>query len=188
MKAYVTSIGEVTTDLCVWALERNGFEVILLLGTNTSLWHKLKQIYEMADDDFIRVDADVVVNKNLTVEMIKSIREQMTHEYWYQFQCYGWFKQDLIWGGVQFYRKESLPALRENIDSAEHDERPETTMSRIKDFHNPRRFQSLPFTMCVGIHGFAAKDIDRVKQTKLNRNQYHSYDWGLAEKLERLMK
>ena len=57
MKCYVTSIGEPTTDVCVWSLKRNGFDVELLQD-NSSLQNKLKRIFEKADDDFLRVDAD----------------------------------------------------------------------------------------------------------------------------------
>lgn len=61
MKAYVTSIGEPTTDLCVWSLERNGFETVLIQD-QTTLAEKLKRIYSEADEDFVRIDADVIVN------------------------------------------------------------------------------------------------------------------------------
>jgi hypothetical protein len=178
MKAYVTSIGEITTDLCVWSLERNGFEVVLIKDPNTTLAQKLKQIYEMADDDFVRVDADVVPNRNLKPENL------ITHfefEWWRQYKCYGWFSQDVIFGGIQFIKKEALPALRSNIDKFMNESRPETCVSRIKEFYDPRRFSSSDIVM--GLHGFAAQDVERVMATKEERGQYANYDWELADKL-----
>ncbi len=177
MKAYVTSIGEITRDLCVWSLVRNGFEVVLI-EDSSSLADKLKAIYDIADDDFIRVDADVVPNRWLTPSKVMQIPEEA---WWMQYSCYGWFTQNKIYGGVQFIKKEALPALRNNVVRLRNTIRPETELSRISEFYNPRRFVSSEDIM--GIHGFAAKDIDRIKQVKRERKQYDNYDWELGERL-----
>lgn len=177
MKAYVTSIGEPTTDLCVWALERQGFDVVLIKDPST-LWTKLKTIYDMADDDFIRVDADVIVNKN--------VRDLIKEEglLWYQSLCYSWFSQDVTHGGVQFIRKEAIPVLRKHIDEATRRERPESYMFRLEAFHNPRVCGT--FEKMCGLHGYAQNDINRVKQTKVRRGQMDNYDFELSERLSAL--
>ena len=40
MKAFVTSIGEPTTDLCVWALERQGFDVAERIANDFQITRK----------------------------------------------------------------------------------------------------------------------------------------------------
>lgn len=177
MKAYITSIGESTTEICKWSLERYGYEVELVENQG-SLWSKLKYIYNTADNDFVRVDADVVVGQNI-LELTKQ-----SDAWWYQSMIYEWFRQDVGHGGIQFIRKECLPALREHVDEAERLERPESYMSRLKEFHDPRRFES--FSKVCGIHGFKQSDVQRVKDTKMRRGQYGNYDWELAEKLDAL--
>jgi hypothetical protein len=183
MKAFVTSIGESTTELCVWSLQRNGFDVHLIQGGGL-LVDKLKTIYEHANDDFLRVDADVVVNKKLTPQMIKLAETE--EKWWLQFQTFGWFKQDIIFGGAQFIKKEALPALRAQVDDFHRHDRPETMLSRIDKFHNPRRFDSVQEV--IGIHGFAANDVDRIIRQKQKRNYFDTYDFELADKLEGLLR
>lgn len=182
MKAYVTSIGESTTELCIWSLKRNGFDVVLIKD-KTSLAEKLKRIYNQEKDEFIRVDADVVPNRRLTPEAVRKALDD-PDAWWIQFRSYGWFTQGIIYGGMQYIRKEALPHLRNNVDSVLHAERPETQLSRIPEFYNPRRFMSSNLVM--GLHGYAQNDIERIKQTKLNRNQYANYDWDLVEELGKL--
>lgn len=182
MKAYVTSVGEPTTDMCVWSLERNGFEVVLL-NNGSLLADKLKTIYEQADDDFLRVDADVVVNKVLTPEFL---REDVGDAWWVQYMCFDWLKQSLSYGGVQYIRKEALPALRSNIDLAHDQDRPETMMSRLPEFYNPRRFESSE--VVLGLHGFAlGEHTERVYQQKKKRNHFTTFDFELAAKLESML-
>lgn len=183
MKAIVTSIGERTTDLCVWALERNGFEVQLVYNEITTLAQKLEYIYTQVDKDFLRVDADIVVNKNCIPENIKYVSESDTSVWWWQFQCFDWFQQDVMNGGVQFIRKPALQTLRNKITEHLEDERPETSMYRLDSFMNPRRCVTNEEVM--GIHGFMQNDVDRVKETKERRDQWH-YDFELAQKLEEL--
>jgi hypothetical protein len=182
MKAVVTSIGEITRDMCIWSLERNGFDVVVYDDPST-LADKLKRIYHDLDENFIRVDADVVVNRNITPKMM----EQLTyHAWWIQFQSFSWFTMDRIWGGVQYIKQPALKALRENIDAHMRDIRPETSMTRLPEFYDPRRFES--HAVIAGIHGFAAQDMDRIKDLKRARNQYDTYDWELAEKMMELLK
>lgn len=180
MKAYITSIGEKTTDLCIWSLERNGFEVVLIQNPS-SLASKLEEIYNRADDDFIRVDADVVPNKILTPDMA---RAPLTSSIWWlQFLTYDWFKQDATHGGVQFVKAEALPTLRTHVKEAMDKERPESYLYRLEEFHEPRRCQTHP--VVVGIHNYK-NDPDRVSETKQRRGQYLDYDFELARRLDEL--
>lgn len=180
MKAYVTSIGEPTTELCVWSLERNGFKVYLMKNAETTLWDKLKSIYENADEDFVRVDADVIVNQSFTPKMLKQLIDAKI--WWWQFQCFDWFRQNIGYGGIQYIYQEALPALRENIEAARYDERPETSLSRIREFYEPRRFDTVEGI--YGLHNYK-NDIKRVRKTKERREQ-KGYDWQLAERLNAL--
>ncbi len=178
MKAFVTSIGETTTDLCVWALERQGFDVELIYNETSSLADKLEVIYSRANDDFIRVDADVIVARNIKkLSLPKDI-------WWVQGQCFGWYSQDVINGGVQLISKKALPILRENVAMAKRHERPETYLYRIPEFNNPRRCVSQD--VVCGIHGYKQENIDRVIATKQRRGQLDNYDFELARKLNEL--
>lgn len=183
MKAYITSIGEPTTKICKWALERNQFEVEVI-ESDSSLQNKLKAIYEKADSDFLRVDADVVVNKNCHSSNIEFAAKTLEDAWWVQFQCWGWYSQDLIYGGVQYIKKEALPYLVRNVDEAAKYNRPETYLSRIKEFYEPRRFQS--YNLPMGIHGYGIKDLKKVVIQKANRGQSHNYDFELATELNKL--
>lgn len=182
MKAYVTSIGEATTDLCVWSLQRSGFDVELIQD-KTTLWDKLNRIYNKADHDFVRVDADVVPNKMLTPQAVNLAGANIS--WWLQFQTFDWHKQGLSWGGIQFIRKEALPYLRDSADKFSDKIRPETELTRIPQFYSPRRFESIPDVM--GLHGYKATDLKRVKELKAMRNQSPNYDWELEERLNALI-
>jgi hypothetical protein len=180
VKAYVTSIGESTTDLCVWSLERQGLEVTVISSPNTSLSFKLARIYEEVDEDFLRVDADVIVNHNI----LKLPDQTPKKLWWVQGLTFDWFKQDTTHGGVNFYRKEALPDLRKTITDYALYERPETEASRIEAFYNPRRFDTIP--LICGLHGYKQYDVERVVATKSRRNQLPNYDFELALRISEL--
>jgi len=151
----------------------------------SSLWAKLKFIYETADDDFLRVDADTIVNRNCTVGNIKrDIKNDVI--WWQQYRTFNWHQQDITHGGIQLIKKEALPYLRAQIMEAEHKERPESYMYRIKPFHDPRRCVTNETVM--GLNGWGQEDIERIKKTKQRREQYNDYDWELAERLDNFMK
>ena len=183
MIAFVTTIGEPTTDLCIWSLKRNGFEVHTISGDD-SLQSKLKRIYEEAyhlDVDFIRVDADVIPNRNLTPDKV------LSHAYeglwWVQFLTYDWYKQDVTHGGVQYIKKEALPALVKHVDEFSNAYRPETYLYRLDEFYNPRRCAHVDTIM--GLHGYRG-DVERVKAIKEQRGQLNSYDWELVDRINNL--
>lgn len=180
MRAVITSIGEDTTELCEWSLNRLGFRIYTVKSA-TTLWGKLQTIFdieEILEEDFIRVDADVIVNKNV-LELIKQDKL-----WWYQALTFDWFKQDTTHGGIQFIRKQCFPAIKKHLKEAERLERPESYLSRLAEFHNPRRFAT--FERICGTHGYKQSDIERVKATKARRGHYEDYDWELAERLNSL--
>lgn len=177
MIAYITSIGESTTELCRWSLERQGIKTIVIQSP-TSLWDKLCDIYMNATEDVLRVDADVIVNRNVK-ELIKQ-----TDLWWYQSLCYGWFSQDVIHGGIQFVRREAHDAIRNNLSKARKLERPESYLYRLPEFHNPRVCGT--FEKVCGLHGYKQKDVQRVKETKERRGQLENYDFELAKRIETL--
>lgn len=180
MKAFVTSIGESTTELCVWSLERQGFDVELILNPETTLAHKLEEIYNLADDNFLRVDADIVVtNKVKLLDLPKDI-------WWVQAQCFDMHAQDIIYGGIQMISKEALPALRKHIINQQSAERPETAMYRLEEFYKPRRCQSVD--LICGIHSFGKQDMQRIQATKARRGQSANYDFELANKMQEFYK
>lgn len=175
MIAYITSIGEPTVDLCRWSLQRNGFKTVLV-QRDTSLADKLEEIYNVADEDFVRVDADVIPNKNLSPNFLSKLNGL----WWYQFLTYDWFLQGTTHGGVQFVKKQALNALRANISLYKDAERPESQMYRLREFHEPRRCKTINAIM--GLHGYGQSDVNRIKEIKERRNQ-NNYDWELVEKL-----
>lgn len=177
MKAYITSIGEPTTQLCKWSLERQGFEVHTIQDPKTSLAHKLLMISKLADDDYIRVDADIIVNQNVR-DLIKE-----TDLWWYQVLTFDWWKQDITHGGVQFVRKAALPFIRRHIQEIAGIERPESYLFRLPEFHNPRVCGT--FEQVCGLNGYKQDDVNRVKATKDRRNQ-KGYDFDLALELNKL--
>lgn len=178
MKAFVTSIGEATTQLCVWSLERQGIDVTLIQD-DSSLADKLERIYNEAEGDFIRVDADVIVNRNLALV-------ELGDNWWVQCKTFGWYAQDLVNGGVQFISKKALPYLRQHVHECKQEERPESYMFRLQDFHNPRR--CVTTDVVCGIHGYGQtqEDVFRVKLTKARRGQMPDYDFELAERISEL--
>jgi len=183
VKAFVTSIGEPTTDLCLWSLQRNGFETVLLEDPSTSLWEKLKTIYEMAEDDFVRVDADIIINRRFTPTMLSWLPIKNSDCWWWQFICFDILKLDIT-HSMAYTKKIAIPFLRSNINRVMNSNRPETEMSRIQEFHNPRRFDTYTDEI-MGLHGYKA-DIERAKKQKHIRNQQGLYDFEMAERLNKL--
>ena len=179
MKAYITSIGEPTTDLCKWSLERQGFEVVLISGKD-SFNSKLQRIYEDAEDNFIRVDADVIVNKNVH-RLISECPEEV---WWWQSMSFDWWQMDIGYAGVQYIKKQCIPILRDNIKKVQNLDRPESLMYRLPEFHNPRRCDGSGIV--CGIHGYGQNDMERVRKIKEYRGQLNNYDFELAEKVSSL--
>lgn len=177
MKAFVTTMNEPTTEFCVWSLDRLGYEVFLIQG-DTTLSQKLQLIYNDADDDFLRVDADTIVNRN-----VLDIPNYEKDAWWVQPQTFDWYSQDLSYGGIQFIRKEALPALRTEIIAALQAERPETQVWRSPQFYNPRRCVSVD--LVCGLHGYK-NDLNKAERVKVRRKQIDKYDFELARRINEL--
>lgn len=175
----MTSIGELTTDICVWSLERQGFEVELVKGSD-SLNHKLEFIYNEAQDDFLRVDADTVVNKNIH----KFITEKPKDCWWYQAMVFDWWQQNTGYSGIQYYTSKTLNILRDNISEVIDIDRPESMMFRLPEFHNPRR--CLSSSIVCGLHGYHQDDVERVRALKSSRDYIVDFDFELVERLSQL--
>jgi hypothetical protein len=177
MKAYIFSIGEPTLQLCEWSLKRLGFETIIIFNPETTLWAKLKYIYSHEKDDFLRVDADIIVNRNVLK------LEPKDQCWWHQSFGYDWFSQDIKPISVNWIKKEAIPYLKNSIEQFENAERPESQMFRLEEFHSPRRCEV--YNLMCGLHGWNQKDIDRVQETKERRRQ-DDYDFELVKAIGRV--
>lgn len=176
MRAYLTSIGESTEQVCKWQLERLGFEVVLL--DKIEPWiDKYKRFILIADENCLRVDADVIVNKNI-LECL-GLGEVMA-----QFTCFDFYRND-VWNTCPvYYGKNILEIIKNNLDKIGNI-RPETDAWRLPDV--------LPRTItldkkCYGQHGFFqdGETFERAYQNKKDRGQLEIFDFELAEKLRKL--
>src|SRR5665213_3062725 len=61
--------------------------------------------------------------------------------WWWQFITFDWFKLDTT-HSMSYIHKAAIPDLRKRIEMAMNSNRPETEMSRIKEFYEPRRFDT----------------------------------------------
>jgi hypothetical protein len=174
MKAVIFSIGEPTTDLSVWSVERQGFDVTVVKDQN-SLWRKLKYMLDNFDEDLLRVDADVICNGN--IRHLDPHDDLTQDALWSQSHCFDWYKQSVEPCSVGVITKKALQICREHIDKFQKDSRPETRLWRLDEFHNPRR--CVLYDTVVGLHGYGQNDLARIKSQKKERKQ--EYDWELHE-------
>lgn len=175
MKAYLCSIGEPTTDIVKEILQGFGFEVILL--DEVEPWYdKYKKFIFQATEKCIRIDADIIPNKN--IRDFKTLRNGM-----HQASGYDMYKNEVGIMSPVFYSKEVLEIIRKNWHLVTKD-RPETSASRIPEV-NKQFFTSFSV---VGIHGIYQRkeDIDRHKQHKIDRKQIDDYHFELTYKLQAL--
>lgn len=177
MKAFVFSIGEKTTDLCCELLKEYGFDVVLYQD-QTSLWEKLKRFYTeaLASDDYIfmRVDADIIPNRN--------VLRLTSNNGWNCAQGYDWYSQDRKAMSVHIMERPIIEKCLVHIEEAENQVRPETYLWRLPEV-NP--YTSIQTDFSCGLHGYGQKDHrERIKELKYNRNQ--RYDWELLDRIEAL--
>ena len=173
MKAYLTSIGEPTTPIAKWQLERLGFEVVLL--DEVEPWVvKYKKFINIAQENCLRVDADVVVNKKI-LGCLKLPDDIMA-----QFNCYDFYGNDTWNTCPVYYGSKILEIIRKNIDKI-GDKRPETDAWRLPEVVK----HTITFGKIIyGSHGIGASKemIERAKQNKQDRNQLNQFDFELVEK------
>lgn len=181
MKAYITHLNEPTLEVSRWSLERLGFDVTVISG-DTSLAMKLAEIYDDADEDFLRIDADVIVSRRLTKRYMYDMEPGI---WWRQYYVFDWFRQGPHAGGIQFIKKPAISYLRKGVQDVMDAERPETELWRMPDFLDPRRCETYHDYLLMGIHGYGIRDFQYVRDTKTRRSQF-DYDWEMAERLNKL--
>mgnify|MGYP001577335249 CR=1 FL=1 len=177
LKAYLTTIGERTTDICKWQLERLGFEVVLL--DKVEPWgEKYRRFIRLANENCLRVDADVIVNKNILE--CKNLPDDVMA----QFTCFDFYRND-VWNTCPvYYGKEISEIIKSNLDKIGNN-RPETEAWRLP--------QVQPLTLildkkCYGMHGFFQDDAThgRAYQNRKDRGQLEQFDFELVERLKKL--
>lgn len=180
MKAYVTSIGEKTTQICVDQLKLFGFDVVLL-DTKEDWFSKYKRFINLAKEDCIRVDADIIVNQNI----IDPLRFTFGFNNWLmvQFKVYDLYKNNVHTGIPVMYKEDAINIIRYNFDKLDKT-RPEATAWRLPEI-NPFTFN---IDEVVGMHGFFQdrEAMLRHIKNKIERKQMGDYHFDLAEKLMNL--
>lgn len=179
MKIWVFSIGEPTTDLCVELLEKYGFDV-RLIQDQTSLWEKLKRFYtetlETEDYYFMRIDADVIPNRN-----VNRLVDDFIHG-WSCASGFDWYKQDRGAISIHVMDRATIEKCLKHIDEAQGEVRPETYLWRLKEVNS---LTEVVDDYSCGIHGYGQQPHrDRIKKLKDERHQ--DYDWDLVERIESL--
>ena len=173
MKAFITSIGEKTTKICCEQLSKFGFEIILL--DEIEPWiNKYKKFINMANEDCLRVDADIIVN-----EQIKLIGLEKSESWMRQYTTYDLYQNRLKSSSPVFYKKEAIELIRKHLNTL-NSNRPETAASRLKGMP-----QILTSDLVVGMHGFFQDEeaVKRAKANKINRKQIQNYDFDLTFKI-----
>jgi len=178
MNAYVTSIGERTTQICCDQLKKFGFTVFLL--DEKEPWiDKYKKFIQMAVAPCIRVDADVIVNKNLKDYCETFIEHQI--EDMTQFNIFDMYKNNLSNTSPVLYSEKAIEKIRELIDKIDV-RRPETSSWRLIQNEGLEVYTS---KQTMGMHGFFQdkETILRARQNKIDRKQIYDYDFDLSFKL-----
>lgn len=180
MKAYITSVGEKTTKLCCDQLERFGFEVILL-DTEISWFDKYRRFINIANEDCLRIDADIIPNAN--TQKIAQNGCLNDNYLMIQYSHYDLYKNDISVGNPVFYKREAIEIIRQNINQFDR-LRPETSAWRLPEIVK-RTYTS---DLVCGLHGFfqSRKDMERVYESKKARGQLNNFDFGLVNKLIKL--
>jgi len=180
MIAYVTSVGEKTTQICVDQLKSFGFDVVLLDGVES--WpNKYRRFINEAREDCIRVDADVIVNENIGVAIMKVIDRDVLMS---QFSVYDFYKNNTSVGNPVYYTKKALEIIREHIKEID-DRRPEASAWRLKEINE---YTITIESEIVGLHGFGQDDetVARARKNKENRGQIDMYNFDLVGRLRKL--
>ena len=173
MKAYVTSIGEKTTKVCCEQLKRYGFEVVLL-DDKESWFDKYKRFINIAKEDCLRIDADIIPNEKIKLVGTENVQKVIMTQY----SMYCFYKNGERIGNPVFYKKKVLDRIREVVDSLDKS-RPETAAWRLDNV----RPYTLTSNLVVGLHGFFQDD-DAVERERDRKGK--EYDFNLVDELRKL--
>lgn len=190
MRAYLFSIGESTTDIARWSLERLGYDVVMLSHPTTTFYEKYVEFLDFAsradDEAVLRCDADVIATKRLMDLQFLFHNLRDDGMWWIHGQTYCHLKHDLVYGGHNFITREGINIAQRHIREFERDSRPESRITRAPEMYAPRRFKAVD--MVTGIHGYRQRpqDIARVMAQKERRGQMPSWDMELLEKMKSL--
>lgn len=167
MKAYLCSISESTEQVCKYQLEKYGFEIVLLNEKEDWLT-KYKRFLNMADEDCIRIDADIIPNKHI-------LKLANCDKFIAKAHLYDIYRNETWPLAPIYYSKEALKELK-NIQITD-EIRPETFAWRSFPVEKTSVFETV-----VGLHGFFQdrKDIDRVIN---NKNGLDNLELDLVGKL-----
>jgi hypothetical protein len=175
MKAYLTSIGEKTADICKEQLEKLGLEVVLL-DKKESWEDKYRSFINTATEDCIRIDADIIPNENIKELPMKN--RMMTQALGYDF-----YKNKVGVIGILYYSEKALEIIRNNFDNIDW-RRPEATAWRLPEIN----LKNETIELVCGMHGFFQdkETIERAYKNKIDRKQIKDYDFDLVNKIMNL--
>lgn len=179
MKAYVTSTGEKTTQICCDQLKQFGFDVVLL-DAQESWINKYNKFIATADEDCLRIDADIITSEEIFNQCKKAKQSEALIT---SFALYDLYRNGVYYGSPLFYKKEAVAMIRSK-KSMLHPNEPERSACRMDMFGG--RVENVP--VIVGMHGFFQKSehIDRARKNKIDRKQDALFDFGLVNKLMNL--
>jgi hypothetical protein len=180
MRAFLTSIGETTTKLCASQLKKYGYEVVVL--DKIEPWFdKYKRFIETAKEDCIRIDADIIPNKNIA--LVPKIMSDNPKVLMAQFNIFDFYKMDVGICSPVFYKKQAIEIIKNNLKKIDHN-RPEATAWRLKDINS----RTKSFGNIMGIHGYKQKEeeVERAIKNKTDRRQIKEYDFELYKEIMKL--
>jgi hypothetical protein len=185
MKAFVTSIGEQTTNICCEQLIKFDFISEVILLSEVESWpvkyEKFIHAAEALDEDIIRVDADLIVNNNLA-----KLWKREKDKKWLMLQAhsYDFYRNNIGITCPVFYRAKAIRLIRLNWDKLNL-RRPEATAWRLAEI-NPH---AKTVDDLVGMHGFfqGTAELERAEANKIERKQIDQYDFALARKILNLI-
>ena len=175
IKAYVFSIGEPTTKLCIEALNNQGVEVVLYQDGSRFTEKYKRMLDEATDDVFLRVDADIIVNHRVK-EYLSQAKDWSCAYGWV------WWQQDLQPISVMHYTREVIDIIKAHVHDKVflHTARPEQYMWSLPELKDKIHKVYVP----VGIKGYGVRNLKPVKERKANRGQ--TYNWRWVEKINEL--
>lgn len=185
MRAYVTSIGERTTQICCDQLKRRGFDVELLDSIKPWYEKYTEFIFKAKSygKDCVRVDADVIVNRHFTPLNVVEDSELMHNMLMLQYRIFDFYKNDIGAGQPVFYSAAAVQIISQSTECLDR-ARPETSAWRLPQINKMTR----TVDTVVGMHGFYQDEptIGRAWRNKMERKQMGSFDFELVSQITNL--